>query len=305
MSSRRWIALGLVMVAGALTAAQTPAGPAFEVASVKPNTSGDGRVMMAFQPGGRFTATGVTLQMLMRNAYRLQDYQLIGAPDWMRSERFDVSAKGDGAVGPDQIQPMMRALLADRFKLVTHAETRELPIYALVPARSDGRLGPNLKPSTVDCEALGAARGRGGNVPVPPPGGAGTSTVPLRGAQPGMALGRGAGGGPPPCSTRLGPGSVTGSGIRLPQLATMLAGVAGRLVQDKSGLSGAFDIELSWTPDTGGARPLDGAPGPPAADTGGTSLFTAVQEQLGLKLESMRAPVDVTVIDRVERPLPD
>jgi len=301
--SGRWMTFGMVVATGALVGAQAPAGPAFEVASVKPNTSGDGRVMLAFQPGGRVTETGVTLLLLMRNAYRLQEFQLTGAPDWARTERFDIAAKApEGTVGPDQIQPMMRTLLADRFKLVTHSETRDLPIYALVLARNDGRLGPNLKPSSVDCEALGAARGRGGNVPGPPPGAPGTSTGTLRGA-PGTAGGNGD---RPPCSIRFGPGIVSGSGMRVAQLVTNLSGMAGRIVQDKTGLSGAFDIELSWTPDMGAGRPdAAAAPGLAPANASGTSLFTAFQEQLGLKLESTRGPVDVTVIDHVERPTPD
>ena len=151
--------------------------PTFEVASIKPNKSGDGRVLIGFQPGGRFTATGITLRMLIAIAYGtpqpLPNFRIIGGPGWIDSDRFDIVAKAEGDVppGPDSPIPLMiRAMLADRFKLVVHNESRELPIYALVKARSDGKLGPQLRPATVDCAALAAARGRGG---APPPGGPG------------------------------------------------------------------------------------------------------------------------------------
>ena len=155
---------------------QTPA-PAFEVASIKPNNSGDGRVMMQQQPGGRFTATNIPLRLLIRNAYQLQDFQIVGAPSWINSERYDIVAKAEDGTppetpsldrtGPNRIQLMIRSLLAERFQLVAHDETRELPIYALVVARSDGKLGPDLKKSEVDCNAVFAA-GRGRGMPPPP-----------------------------------------------------------------------------------------------------------------------------------------
>jgi uncharacterized protein (TIGR03435 family) len=124
------------------------AGPVFEVASIKPNNSGDGRVMMGIQPGGRFTATNVPLRLLIRNAYQLQDFQIVGAPGWIASERYDIVAKAEDGTpietptldrtAPSRVQLMLRALLAERFQLAVHNETRELPIFALVLARSDG-----------------------------------------------------------------------------------------------------------------------------------------------------------------------
>ena len=151
---------------------QAPAaGPAFEVASVKPNNSGDGRVMFQNQPG-RFTATNVTLRMLIRQAYQLQDSQITGGPGWLADDHFDLVAKLDGTPqeaffaqrggGPTPLQLALRALLAERFGVVVHNETKEMPIYALIVARSDGKLGPQLKKSDTDCAALAAAgRGRG------------------------------------------------------------------------------------------------------------------------------------------------
>jgi uncharacterized protein (TIGR03435 family) len=269
---------------------QTPAaGPAFEVASVKPNNSGDGRVMFANQPGGRFTATNVTLKFLIRNAYQLQDFQVVGGPSWLTSDHFDVVAKAeDGTApetpsldrtGPNRIQLMIRALLAERFQLVFHNENRELPIYALVLARSDGKLGPDLHKSEVDCNALFAGRGRG---PLPPPGP----------PQPGERL---------PCGIRIGMGNMAIGGAPLSQIANAMANFLGRTVQDKTGLTGNYDANLTWTPDQMPQRP-PGAPELPPIDPNGPSIFTAVQEQLGLKLDSQKGPVSVLVIDRAERP---
>jgi uncharacterized protein (TIGR03435 family) len=267
------------------------AGPAFEVASVKPNNSGDGRVMFANQPGGRFTATNVTLKLLIRNAYQLQDFQIVGGPNWINSDHFDIVAKAEEGTppetpsldrtGPTRIQLMIRALLADRFQLVAHNENRELPIYALVLARSDGKLGPELRKSEVDCAAMSAARGRAGTPP-PPPGP----------PQPGERL---------PCGIRIGMGNLSVGGAPLSQIANALANFLGRTVLDKTGLAGNYDANLSWTPDQMPQRP-PGAPEPPPIDPNGPSVFTAVQEQLGLKLDSQKGPVAVLVIDRAERP---
>jgi uncharacterized protein (TIGR03435 family) len=179
---------------------------------------------------------------------------------------------------------MLQSLLAERFKLATHKDTRELPIYSLEVARSDGRLGPQLRPATVDCEAMiAAARARGGPPPAPP-----------------------APGERPICGIRINPGRLSGGGFPLSQFAATLSQFVQRIVVDRTGLSGNFDVDLTWTPDQlpqGGPPP--GAPPLPPADPNGPSIYTAVQEQLGLKLESAKGPVDVLVIDRAESPTPD
>ena len=310
------LAFLLLALVPALVAAQAPGqtGPQFEVASIKQNESGDGRVMLGVQPGGRLTATNVTLRMLIRNAYALQDSQLVGGPSWLADDHYDIVAKAEdgGGVGnpsaPTQIgnpfaptqngepsrgQLMMRALLAERFKLVVHDETKEMPIYALILARSDGKLGPQLKVSETDCAALMAAgrgRGRGPGMPPPPPG------PPQPGAPPPP---------PPPCGIRIGPGNMGVGSAGMAQVANALAQFAGRLVFDKTGLTGNYDFTLTWTPEQIANRP-PGAPEPQIngvpIDPNGPSLFTAVQEQLGLKLDSQRGPVKVLVIDRVEHP---
>lgn len=290
-------AVGQVIIGA--TTAQPPAAPAFEVASIKPNNSGDGRVMMQNQPG-RYTATNVTLRLLIRNAYQLQDFQISGGPSWLNSDHFDIVAKVPDGVrdgqptapgaGPSQLQLMIRSLLAERFKLVVHNETKDSPIYALIMARSDGRLGPELKKSEIDCTGTFAAgRGRGPARGLPPPGP----------PQPGE---------PVPCGIRIGPGNMAVGGSTLAQFANSLGMFAGRIVQDHTGLTGAYDFNLTWTPDQMPQRP-PGAPDQPplingvAIDPNGPSLFTAVQEQLGLKLDSQRGPVEVVVIDRAEKPV--
>jgi uncharacterized protein (TIGR03435 family) len=283
-----------------------PPAPAFEVASIKPNNSGDGRVMMSNQPG-RYTASNVTLRLLIRNAYQLQDFQISGGPGWISSDHFDIVAKIDASVqdeiaaagprapgeGPGRLQLMIRSLLAERFKLVVHTETKEQPIYALVLARSDGRLGPQLKKSETDCAAVfAAARGRGPGRGVPPPGP----------PQPGDPI---------PCGIRIGMGNMAVGGAPLAQFANTLGMFTGRVVQDRTGLTGNYDFNLTWTPDQMPQR----APGTPAdqpirvngidIDPNGPSIFTALQEQLGLKLDSQRGPVEMLVIDRAEHPVED
>ncbi len=268
-----------------MISAQAPGTPTFEVASIRRNTSDDPRVMIGGPPG-RFSVTNAPLRLLIRNAYRLQDFQVVGGPAWLNSDRFDIVAKAEGSATPDQIQAMVRSLLVERFKLVTHTETREMPIYALVPLRGDGKLGEALRPAAADCSP--AARGRGGEPagrPAPP--------------QPGEPI---------RCGMMVGPGSVQAGGQPISQLATLLAPYVSRIVVDRTGLAGAFDFTLQWTPE--GLPPAPAAPPPPGGgpgllppvDPNGPSIFTAVQEQLGLKLDAQRGAVDVLVIDSVTAP---
>jgi uncharacterized protein (TIGR03435 family) len=292
--------LGLVVcgVVSALTIgvlAQTPASteprPAFEVASVRLNTSGSNQVSMGMQPGGRFTALNMPLALLIRSAYRLQESQLVGAPDWVSTERYDITAKGDGEFGPPlpggglgRQQLMLQSLFEERFKLKPRRETRQLPIYSLVLAHENRKLGPALKLSAIDCQALAAARKQG--VVAPPKAGE-----------------------RPQCGTHMGFGRIAG-GMPMTSLARLLSDVVQRSVIDSTGLTGNFDFELSWTPDQ-----LPSRPGMPAdqpfrmngveIDPNGPSIFTALQEQLGLKLDATRGPVEVLVIDHIERPTPD
>ncbi len=285
--------------------AQAPTDLAFEAASVKPNKSGDGLFALNFQPGGRFTATDITLQQLISFAYGapqpLPLSQIIGGPSWIDSDRFDVVAKTGGDLQPpnpqgdpnqaalrlrDQVMSMLRTMLKDRFKLRLHTESRDVAIYALLLARSDGKLGAGMKSSSTNCAALLLGRGAGG----PPP-------------QPAAAGER------PPCGVRQVLGNVAGGSVTMPQLAFILSRYVNRNVIDRTGLTGNFDMDLRWTPDqvpqASPGGPLPGAPPPSTIVPNGPSLFTALQEQLGLKLESQRGPIEVVIIDSAERPTED
>ena len=252
-----WLALS------AQTPIPTSVDVAFEVASVRPNKSGALNSSTSGR-GGSFTATNVTAHQLIIYAYRLRPFQLASGPRWIGSDRFDIQARPPENAKPDN-PAMTRALLRDRFKLVAHTETKQDQVYALVLARGDGRLGPQLKPSTQNCAA----------------------------AQPGT---------PSPCgmntSTNDTTGRLVGTGQSMEQLAAALGGFGlNRMVLDRTGLTGSFDIELKWTPDnarTGSAQSND-AP----------SIFAALQEQLGLRLDSQRGPVEFLVVDSIERPTPD
>ena len=284
---------GIVATAGMLMlprlAAQSPpnaaSGPVFEVASIKPNPTGfAGPTQSQIQRGGRFVATNIPVRLLIGQAYQVQSYRLVGGPRWLATDGFDINAKAEGELfprgGQRPLEGALRALLTDRFKLVVHFETRQLPIYALVMARSDGRLGPNLtRSTTTDCDAvLTAARDHGGGPPPPP------------------------GGHPPPCGVRTGNGSFSADSRSPSQLAGILSAILDRRVVDQTGLTGLFNADLTWTPDQMPQRPPGIPDDLPPIDPNGPSIFTAVQEQLGLKLKSTTGPVEVLVIDSVERP---
>jgi uncharacterized protein (TIGR03435 family) len=252
-------AMVLVLFCSPEILAQSPQ-PISYVASVKPNDSVDARSFSEYSPGGRLTATAVTVASLLRIAYRIQPFQLVGAPAWISTRRYDINAKVEDNPAPPQ-QALLRALLKDRFKLEVHDETREQPLLALVVARSDGKLGPKLTRSAFDCAAYLAG-------PHDPP-------------QPGST---------PNCATRIGPGSLFGKAISMTQFATSLAPLLRRFTIDKTGLSGGFDVDLTWA--------LPNA----APDSSEPSIFAALQEQLGLKLVSQKGPVAVLVVDHLEQP---
>jgi uncharacterized protein (TIGR03435 family) len=255
--------------------------PAFEVVSVKPHPPELVQpTSMVAEPGGRFTARNIPLRLLIRTAYQIQDDQIVDAPGWVTSDRFDIAAKAEDAASPADLGAMLQALLADRFKLAVHRETRQLPIFELLLARSDGALGPRMKQS--EC-------------------------VPDINARPATSPG-----GPPRCgSISNGFGRLTLSASPIPVMAQFLSPVVSRVVLDRTGLSGNFDVDLTWTPDRLPSRP----PGAPPdqtlrvngaeIDPNGPSIFTAVREQLGLKLESGKGPVNVLAIDHIEHPSPD
>jgi len=260
-------ALLLATIVGATAAhAQAPQASggtaSFDVASIKRNTLVGVETTLRVDPSGRLTAVGAPLIWLIAGAYgdaagALRPEQVVGAPSWLQSERYDITAQvadanalGEGATFIT-MRPSLRALLEDRFKLQTHRESRQLPIYGLVRLGKSGGLGSGFSRSTVDCSKDQAK-----------------------------------------CGFRGGPvGRIKAEAITSDILMQLLANVSGRIVVDRTGLEGPFAVDLEWSQDQA------------ASDK--PSIFTAVQEQLGLKLESTRGPIDVLVIDHVERPTPD
>jgi uncharacterized protein (TIGR03435 family) len=245
--------------------------------------------------------------MIIQQAYRISAYQLVGGPSWIDTERFDIVARAPEGSRPDQMPLMVRGLLAERFKLKIRGEMRDVPIYALVLARSDGKLGPKLSKTTDDCQtiqqeraaAIKAATGSGqAGQPVLPPG-----LIPAPGERPictmSMNAGPAAVGGRPVVTMRAG-------GQTIASLVRTLASNLNRHVVDRTGLEGLYDFELQYglAQQAGltAAPPGVNSPVTPADD--GPTIFDAVRE-LGLKLESERGPVEHLVIDSVERPTED
>jgi uncharacterized protein (TIGR03435 family) len=255
-------------------------GPAFEVASIKRNTGVSERAYVRNEGGGRVSVGNNTLRNIIRNAWRLQNFQIAGGPDWINTERWDIVAKAPENAPPDQLLVMLQNLLLDRFKLVVRREMRDTPIYALVLARPGGGLGPQARVSSTDCAAMYAAARAGG--PPPPP--------------------RPADGGPR-CGIRMINGRMTTNSTMMADVARNLSAVAGRSVVDKTGLTGTYDLDLTWMPEGPPPGPGGEALPPPPADA--PSLFTAIQEQLGLKLDAQRGPVDTLVIESAQRPVED
>jgi uncharacterized protein (TIGR03435 family) len=286
---RRQLLLALLAVVPPALIAQGP--PAFDVVSIKPNRTNQGLPLVVFQPGGRIVAANVAVRQVILIAYGLEDIQLVDAPDWTRSERFAIEARAADQTSNDLVRQMLRSMLADRFGFAAHRERRELPIYALTMARPDKQIGSRLRPSGADCAPIQPPPG----VPMPPP-----PPPPPAGA-----------GGPmrlifavdePPrrrCGAMITPGWLTARSIAMREFARVLTQLLRRPVVDETGLGGDFDLDLLFAPEDAGGV-LVGPP--PAAVADAPSLFTALQEDLGLKLDSRRGPVDVLVVDKIERP---
>jgi uncharacterized protein (TIGR03435 family) len=267
----------------------------FEVASVRPNELGS-QSQLSESRSGRFTARYVTLEGLIRSAYGkeelpLTEHEVEGGPTWLYEDRFDVLATMPGTPDsprgtfPATVLTMLRNLLEERFHLKAHFETREEPLFALVLAREDGTLGPDLRRRTLPCTAV-AVRDRL-ELFAPP------SSNPRR-----------------MCGGRTGPGMLMGTGLTMTNLVSALSQArlvpgVGRVVVDRTGLTGTFDVDLQWTMATPLTGDTQGAAPAPSIDANVPSLFTALQEQLGLKLVSTKGLVEVLVIDHVEQPTPN
>jgi uncharacterized protein (TIGR03435 family) len=268
------VAMSVLQIVAARASAQPleADGPAFEVATVRANTSGETRRQIEVLPGGRFNAINMTLWQILAIAYpvdgRFRDeIQLTGGPGWVSSDRYDIVAKAEGSPQLDTNKPgstitdvdrdaverirmMLRRFLAERFKLQLHHETRQLPLYELVMAKTDGGVGPELRKAAGNCgRECGSIR-------------------------------------------RMGPNKVVGTDVSLGSLAHSMSDWVGRTVVDRTGLTGPMDFSLTWSTEN-------------TPDSTAPSIFTAVEEQLGLKLVPARGPVDVLVVDAAERPTPD
>ena len=300
-----------VILASLLALAQATSSPSFEVVSVKrsdPNAGASspiGAIPMILPAGPRLTATNVTLRLLVRSAYELPDFKIVGGPSWQTTDRFDITAKAeDGFTGSfREMMPMLRTVLADRFKLKTHMETRELPIYSLVVAREDRRLGDKLKPSASNCGDIYAEAQK--RIEAALKGGAAglASLLPKPGEKVRCSLA--------PVLNAAPAFGLTADGLPISFLARLLTELTGRDVRDKTGLEGLYDWELRFDPqvllqlaaNSGINIPAGALAGLPSS--GAPSLMTALQEQLGLELESDRGPVEVLVIDSAEPPTAD
>jgi len=278
--------IATVAVASVLIQAQSPktteqAVPAFDVAAIKANTSGEPEFGSYVEPGGRYTAKNVTLRTLIKTGYGVHDSQIVGGPSWMDSDRWDVTAKAEGyekVPSPafrDTARLMVRPLLADRFKLSLRHEARELPVYALVVVKANGEFGPQFRRND-EHECGGPA------APLEPVEGAKEPAVPL------------------PCGADMfRPGHLAARAMTLNNILVALARFSSidRVVVDRTGLIGKFDWEIQWMPEALSVGPATASEGP--------SVFQAFRDQAGLKLEPRKELVDVLVVDHVERPTTD
>jgi uncharacterized protein (TIGR03435 family) len=266
-SPRATPVLSLLLLAACSALAQFASDPLlFEVASVKESASGGPGWSVSRGVGGRFTAENVPLRALITFAYEIRDQQLTGAPRWIDDDRFDIVAKPDrtvpvGPQGEAAIKGMVRSLLAERFDLVVHRETRIQPLYSLVVAKN----GPRMTESAPET----APETKGPNV-------------------------------------SMERGQITATGTKMDTFARVLSNQLGRTVIDKTGLSADYDFKLVFAPVRQLNLSADGVLETSKSDSlpvyDGPSIFTALQEQLGVKLESQNGPVDIIVVDRVEKP---
>jgi uncharacterized protein (TIGR03435 family) len=275
--------LGALVCSQPVTHAQAAAPLEFDVVSIKPSAAGLDFTRMQTLPDFTFMMTNSPLRSIVMNASPVDGVrEVLGLPDWANTERYDITAKPPAGTTREQLRPMWQALLADRMKLVSHIEQQERTTFAMVLARSDGHLGPQLKKSTLDCSPPAP-----GAPPTPPP------------APPEL----GPNGRPDftnRCGMMMGPGTMVTGGVALDRFAQQLGNMAGGFVTNKTGLDGFYAFTLNFTMPGRGAGPSVDASGdaPP-------EIFTALQEQLGLKLQPEKTIVPILVIDHIERPTPN
>jgi len=245
--------------------------PQFEAASLKPASPDERATLIAMPTGGRLEIVNMTLKAMIENAYGIQPFQISGGPSWMDADHYNISAKAEVAVKREEVLLRLQSLLADRFKVVVRREVKQLPVYALVMARKDGKPGPGLTESK-----------KGGCVEPDPANPFAVDQMRLCG------------------NFALGPDGVTLVSAPIATLTPLLSRVLGRTVLDKTGLTKNFDISIEWTPDQAIAMrpPPDGRP----SDSAGGSIFTVFREQLGLAFQAQKGPVEIFEIERAEKP---
>jgi uncharacterized protein (TIGR03435 family) len=284
------VSIAILILSGAR--AQSPAArPQFEVASIKPGGSGS-PVRFNPLPGGLLRVEGMTLQRLMENAYGIESFQIRGAPAWMSSDKWDIAAKAEGNRSTKELMSMLQALLEARFHLTLHRETKEFSAYALAVGKGSLKLS-NAKDAA--CDAPDAAlplspdQAKTAGHPAPSLCGRIAEVLEIWGER------------------RIG--RLRGKNVNTAELARVIEVMLGRPVVEKTGFKGTFDIDLEYAPEpnsipdeiekhSGASEPGGSAP---TLDADGASIFGALQ-QLGLKLESAKGPVEVLVIDHVEKP---
>lgn len=272
----------------ALVAAQS-APPVAEVVSIKQNRSGAPTGNLRVSPGGRYEWTNTTLKGLIGSVHQrfaFDHREIDGGPDWIDRTRFDVMVQTSGGAPPNDpdgfpgpLFAIVRAVLQERFGLVTHNEMRERAIYRLVRVRRDGPLGSGLRPVSEGCvDAL--------------------KTLTAGASRPEPRKGRG-----PDCTFGGPPGELQGNAVTIDMLSRVIGAQVRRPVVNETGIAGSFDVDLTFSPEFVQGPPGTQPPGPPPiVPADAASIFTAVQEQLGLRLEASRGPVDVLIVDRAERP---
>ncbi|HEX5227329.1 MAG TPA: TIGR03435 family protein [Bryobacteraceae bacterium] len=261
---------GILLLVGSAAAHPPAPRPQFDVASIKLNKSPDARGRLDSK-GGRIIALNIPPAGMLLQAFGIKSFQLVGTPTWMTLDRYDIEATADGNPPAETMRLMLQALFEDRFQLKYHRETKEMPVFALVVSKpgklheAEGDCKPPQRPKPDDPPAVRCG------------------------------------------SAIISVGRIVGRSVTAASFADIVSRVTDRLVLDKTNLTGKYDINLEFTRDRARVLPAgDAAPtgiqSPQAPDPGGPTIFTALQEQLGLKLDSQKAPVDVIIIDHIERP---
>jgi uncharacterized protein (TIGR03435 family) len=279
-------AFGCLAAIAMVQANQAPpsASLSFEVASIRRNTSGAPAMSVRVGEGGRFTATNLPLRQLIRYAYELQDSELIGGSPEQLTERFDVTATAPRASSVREVRIMVQTLLATRFNLRLRSEKRELPVYYLDMARTDQRLGPQLRPSAAKCDVAAAGDFGAANADA-------SRTCGYLGPVAGASL-------------ASGRSMMALRGVTMDGFARLLEGPVRRRIVNRTGLAGMLEGEFDFSAELGPPPPPPGSPDPLDRQTL-PSLFTVLPEQLGLKLQAAIAPVPVLVVEHVEAPTPN